>query len=167
MAPLPGATTDGHPKWWLVWGWCRAPEPQGSPTCSQSPWGHVRDPRTQGAAPEGPFPSGPFRRCKGHISPPHVGFGVGLDPKRSNPTTWDPTHSLGEGLHRGTQPLHALPALFSPGFWSKPQPAIFVVAPVPRQVPPQGAVPMGYCRKLPDGHRSPPGGSRVSAARSH
>lgn len=88
-------------------------------------------------------------------------------PQKVKPNNLEPNPFFGGGLHQGTQPLHALPALFSPGFWSKPQPAIFVVAPVPRQVPPRGAVPMGYCRKLPDGHRSPPGGSRVSAARSH
>lgn len=148
-------------------GWCRALEPQGSPTCSQSPWGHVWDPWLTQDPLELLLKVPSLQEVRGPCLSTPCGIWGWSGPQKVKPNNVGPNPFFGGGLHRGTQPLHALPALFSPGFWSKPQPAIFVVAPVPRQVPPRGAVPMGYCRKLPDGHRSPPGGSRVSAARSH
>lgn len=98
---------------------------------------------------------------------------VSLDPKRSKPTfqTQNPALAAEEKLHQPTQPL---PALFSLGFWSVLQPTIFVAmlvkGPSHQAGDTHGTGPMGtgssmgHCRKLTDGYRSLPRGSRLSAA---
>lgn len=153
VAPLPRATPNG--------GWCRALEPH-----VQDPW-LTQDPMELFLkVPSLQVSSGGARAMPLCLM---WDFRLVWTPKSQTQQYGTQPILLGE-VHQGTRPLHALPALFSPGFWSKSQLTIFVMSPLPSQVPPQSAVPMGsgspmgYCRKLPDGYRSPPRGSRVSAA---
>ena len=114
IPPLPAVwrmhhTAHHHPKlqWWLVQG-SGAPS---HPTSRQPRWSSVSAGQEEESV---------------HGSPPHWGFRSGLDPKKSKPTsqTQDPAQAARRRLHQTTQPL---PALFSLGFWSKPQPTIFLM----------------------------------------